>query len=131
MEVQELIGALFNIVLVVMIVATIMSAGINTTTLANLGLELAHSMAHPKALAQAFQDGAASLATAGIAGAGIRSPVKTPSRTEPAANLVEPLTDREMAVLRLLPTRLSNKEIAAELFLSINTVKSRRMLDCA
>ena len=36
MEVQELIGALFNIALVVMIVATMVSAGF-TTTMANLG----------------------------------------------------------------------------------------------
>ena len=39
MEVQELIGALFNITLVVMIVATMVSAGF-TTTLANLGAVL-------------------------------------------------------------------------------------------
>ena len=39
MDVQELIGALFNIALVVMIVATMVSAGF-TTTLANLGAVL-------------------------------------------------------------------------------------------
>ena len=38
--------------------------------------------------------------------------------------LVEPLTDREFAVLRLLPGRLSQRQIAAELFVSLNTVKT-------
>ena len=37
--------------------------------------------------------------------------------------LAEPLTDREMGVLRLLPSMLSNTEIADELFISVNTVK--------
>jgi len=37
---------------------------------------------------------------------------------------VEPLTDRELAVLRLLPGRLSQRQIAAELFVSLNTVKT-------
>jgi LuxR family maltose regulon positive regulatory protein len=37
--------------------------------------------------------------------------------------LVEPLTDRELAVLRLLPSRLTIREIADELYVSMNTVK--------
>ena len=40
----------------------------------------------------------------------------------PAA-LVEPLTDRERDVLRLLPSRLTLREIASELFVSQNTLK--------
>ncbi len=40
------------------------------------------------------------------------------------ARLVEPLSEREMAVLRYLPSRLSNREIGAELYVSLNTVKS-------
>jgi LuxR family maltose regulon positive regulatory protein len=35
-----------------------------------------------------------------------------------------PLTERELAVLRLLPTRLSNQEIGRELYVSPNTVRS-------
>jgi len=38
-------------------------------------------------------------------------------------DLVEPLTDREVAVLRLLPSRLTIREIADELYVSMNTVK--------
>ena len=38
--------------------------------------------------------------------------------------LLEPLSDRERAVLRYLPTMMTNSEIAAELFLSVNTVKT-------
>ncbi len=43
--------------------------------------------------------------------------------TEPTA-LVEQLTERELAVLRYLPTQMSLREIAAELFVSLNTVKT-------
>jgi LuxR family maltose regulon positive regulatory protein len=36
----------------------------------------------------------------------------------------EPLSERELSILRLLPTALSNREIAGEVFLSLNTVKT-------
>lgn len=41
-----------------------------------------------------------------------------------AAELVEDLTDRELAVLRYLPSELSQREIANELYVSLNTVKT-------
>jgi LuxR family maltose regulon positive regulatory protein len=44
------------------------------------------------------------------------------SRT--ALPLLEPLSKREQAVLRYLPTPLSNQEIADELFVTTNTVKT-------
>ena len=39
-------------------------------------------------------------------------------------NLADPLTQREQAVLRFLPTSMSTAEIADELCLSVNTVKT-------
>ncbi len=50
--------------------------------------------------------------------------------------LLEPLSDREQAILRYLPTALSNREIAGELFVTTNTVKTHlrsiyRKLDVA
>jgi LuxR family maltose regulon positive regulatory protein len=38
--------------------------------------------------------------------------------------LIEPLSEREIEVLRLLPTHLSSTEIAQELYISKNTVRS-------
>src|SRR5215211_4862360 len=40
------------------------------------------------------------------------------------AGLLEPLSEREQAVLRLLPTLLSYTEIGSELFVAVNTVKT-------
>jgi LuxR family maltose regulon positive regulatory protein len=47
------------------------------------------------------------------------------SRPIPAAGLVEPLSEREMAVLHYLPSTLSLPEIARELYVSPNTVKTQ------
>jgi len=50
----------------------------------------------------------------------------SPSRLAPTASLVEQLSQREMAVLRYLPSTLSLSEIARELYVSPNTVKTQR-----
>lgn len=44
----------------------------------------------------------------------------------PRPPVVQPLTDREMAVLKYLPTMLKSSEIAADLFVSVNTVKTHQ-----
>jgi LuxR family maltose regulon positive regulatory protein len=46
--------------------------------------------------------------------------------TRPTASVgaVDELTDRELAVLRYLPSPMSQRDIAAELFVSLNTVKT-------
>ena len=43
----------------------------------------------------------------------------------PTTDLVEPLTDKELAVLRLVAAGLSNQEIAESLFKSTGTVKNQ------
>ncbi len=47
------------------------------------------------------------------------------SRPAPTAGMVEQLSEREMAVLRYLPSTLSLPEIARELYVSPNTVKTQ------
>jgi LuxR family transcriptional regulator, maltose regulon positive regulatory protein len=46
------------------------------------------------------------------------------SRPRRPVQVAAPLTERELAVLRLLPTRLSTREIGRELYVSPNTVRS-------
>jgi LuxR family maltose regulon positive regulatory protein len=46
------------------------------------------------------------------------------SRPRRRLQVAAPLTERELAVLRLLPTRLSTREIGRELYVSPNTVRS-------
>lgn len=51
----------------------------------------------------------------------------TPARTTPSAPAAapsEPLTERELSVLAYLPTYMKSNDIADDLFLSVNTVKS-------
>jgi LuxR family maltose regulon positive regulatory protein len=46
--------------------------------------------------------------------------------TRPLANqrLPEPLTERELTILEFLPSRLGNSELATELYVSVNTLKT-------
>ncbi|MEZ5376815.1 MAG: LuxR C-terminal-related transcriptional regulator [Acidimicrobiales bacterium] len=46
------------------------------------------------------------------------------NRPSSQAGLAEELTDREIAVLRYLPSPMSQRDIAGELFVSLNTVKT-------
>jgi LuxR family maltose regulon positive regulatory protein len=55
-------------------------------------------------------------------GADNRIAIEPESRRTPS--LIEPLTEREQAVLRFLTTTMSTAEIADELYLSVNTIKT-------
>ena len=50
-----------------------------------------------------------------------------PAITRPAITLVEPLTDRELEILRLIAAGHSNAEIAGRLFLALSTVKGHNL----
>jgi LuxR family maltose regulon positive regulatory protein len=54
----------------------------------------------------------------------LRAAGREPDRTSREHELVEPLSDREREVLRLLATDLSGPEIAGELVVSLNTVRT-------
>lgn len=63
----------------------------------------------------------------GIAGrslARVESRHRLTDRRPERPSLVEQLTARELAVLRLLPTQMSQRDISSELYVSINTVKT-------
>jgi len=51
-------------------------------------------------------------------------PAASPGGPDGKTGLIEPLSEREIEVLRLIAEGLTNKEISARLFLSTNTVKA-------
>lgn len=57
-------------------------------------------------------------------GARLASALGAPPRSRVTAPPPSLLSERESAVLRFLPSRLTNKEIAGECFMSVNTVKT-------
>jgi LuxR family maltose regulon positive regulatory protein len=54
----------------------------------------------------------------------VDQPVAPPPPQATVAGIVEQLSDREILVLRYLPSRLSNPEIARNLYVSVNTLKT-------
>jgi LuxR family maltose regulon positive regulatory protein len=46
------------------------------------------------------------------------------SSPSPGADLVDPLTDRELEILSYLPSRFTNTELADHFFVSVNTIKT-------
>jgi LuxR family maltose regulon positive regulatory protein len=55
-----------------------------------------------------------------------RTSDKSPADTQARHRLIDPLTQRERTVLRYLASTLSNAEIAAELYVSVTTVKTHQ-----
>ncbi|MDX6334070.1 MAG: LuxR family transcriptional regulator, maltose regulon positive regulatory protein [Streptosporangiaceae bacterium] len=100
-------------------------------------LEQALALAEPDGAYRAFLDGGASVRSAmtvlvpptsrhaGFAGRILeRFDAQAPRPAGPAEAVSVPLTDSERAVLRFLPSHMTNEEISQALFLSINTVKT-------
>ena len=54
----------------------------------------------------------------------LRSGHPPPARARPRHSITEELTERELAVLRLLPGRMTQREIGDALYISMNTVKT-------
>jgi LuxR family maltose regulon positive regulatory protein len=48
----------------------------------------------------------------------------TPKRQPSQQSLIDPLSERELEVIKLLPTNLTTLEMAEELYISVNTVRS-------
>ena len=96
-----------------------------TRTFVDLGPELA------RLLGELARHGVATDYIGRLLGQFAASPAHRPAAVEAAARreqaqaqLVEPLTERELAVVRLLGQRLSYAEIAAELTIAPSTVKT-------
>jgi LuxR family transcriptional regulator, maltose regulon positive regulatory protein len=51
-------------------------------------------------------------------------PTPAPKIQSPDAEWIEPLSEREIDILRLIAAGLTNQEIASQLYLSLNTIKS-------
>jgi ATP/maltotriose-dependent transcriptional regulator MalT len=83
-----------------------------------LGDELLHGLAHPPRGVPPEGHAAARVVALH------RAQHADDALLEELLRLAEPLSDSELRVLRYLPTNLTNKEIAGELFLSVNTVKA-------
>ncbi|HEX5502342.1 MAG TPA: tetratricopeptide repeat protein [Thermomicrobiales bacterium] len=84
----------------------------------DLAARLAPLLAEPPAAAPPPAPPAAGDAVAPLTPPAARPP------PDPASALPEPLTARELAVLRLIAAGRANREIADELFLAVNTVRS-------
>ena len=108
------------------------AAGDNEAAAADL--ERALAFARPEGFARIFLDegpvmaallGAAARRDPASYAAALVQPVDAPARPAPtSSSLVEPLSDRELEVLRLLASDLDGPAIASQLFVSLNTMRT-------
>jgi LuxR family maltose regulon positive regulatory protein len=97
-------------------------------------LERALSLAEPEGYVRLFVDEGQPMerllrqaASSGVATGYARKLLAafvTPARETPPQPLVDPLSERELEVLRLLATNLSSTDIAQELTIAVSTVRS-------
>ena len=80
-----------------------------------------------RALLRRAQDLAKQLVDPGVLPALLEQTTRTldSAAPRPTVELATPLTERELVVLRLVPTRLSTPEIGRELHVSVNTIRSQ------
>ncbi len=114
------------------------SADGQATTVRGIPPAVPGDASHPDALVQqrAPAGPASSASSAGTAPAGSPQPGYAAGPPESLTAAVEPLSGREQTVLSYLPTMLTTAEIASEMFVSVNTVKTHlksiyRKLDVA
>ena len=120
-----------------LLIAAAAQRRLGSTDEAAVLLEQALALAEPDGAYRAFLDGGASVRSAmtvliaptsrhaGFAGRILeRFDAQAPRPAGPADAVSVPLTDSERAVLRFLPSHMTNEEISQALFLSINTVKT-------
>jgi LuxR family maltose regulon positive regulatory protein len=146
-ELTEGAGAIYALIEVLLLrVVALVRQG--QTEAAQSELERALSLAEPHGFVRVFVDRGSALAepleaaaAGGIAPAYVRrlltalqketigdqqrpTTIAPPVVRRPPSPLIEPLSERELEVLRLLTTHLSSTEIAEQLFVSVHTVRS-------
>jgi LuxR family maltose regulon positive regulatory protein len=141
LETAETGGHTSRVIEILMLQALAFQAGGDTTRAMN-ALERALTLAEPGGFIRIFVDEGPPMArllyealSREIAPDYVRRllsafPVAEPEQADPSkkeapkSELVEPLSERELEVLQLIAEGLTNPEIAARLFLALNTVKA-------
>jgi LuxR family maltose regulon positive regulatory protein len=133
LDLTEPAGAMGEVI-EILILQGLALQGLGKTDQALIPLERALSLAEPEGYVRTFIDEGAPMGELlrRAAAQGIRldyvrallAALESNGRTKGAhPSLVEPLSERELEVLRLLATGLSNKDIAETLFIAVGTVK--------